>query len=110
VLRNAIDVIKSFDHITVADRYEPFTSANTAPYEVLVPGAGVEHLATDAHYPNGRFTTYRYASADAKPMNLFDFVWVKDMAHGMDPREAATEWAFFKHWSRNPDGSLTYAP
>jgi poly(3-hydroxybutyrate) depolymerase len=110
VLRDAIDVVKSFDHITVPDRYETFASANAAPYAVLTPGAKVEHLAIDAHYPKGRFTTYRYFSADAKPLNLFDFVWVKDMAHGMDPREPKVEWDFFKHWSRNPDGSLNYAP
>jgi poly(3-hydroxybutyrate) depolymerase len=110
VLRGAIDQVKPFDHITTPDRYEPFVSPTTAPYQVLIPGAKVIHAAVDAHYPAGRFTIYQYASADPKPLNLFEFVWVKDMAHGMDLRQAKLEWDFFKHWSRNPDGSLNYLP
>ena len=46
--------------------------------------------------------------ADAAPLNLFSFVWVEDMAHGGDPRQAQLEWDYFKRWHRNADGSLSY--
>jgi hypothetical protein len=43
-----------------------------------------------------------------KPLNLFSLVWVADLAHGGDPREAQLGWVYFKHWRRNADGSLSY--
>ena len=39
-------------------------------------------------------------------LGLFQIVWVKDLSHGADLREAQLEWDFFKHWRRNPDGTL----
>ena len=109
-LQGAIKEMKAYDHITVADQTRTVDYGNTVPYDVLVPGAKVEHMAVDAHYPNGRFTVYAYDSADPKPLNLLDFVWVADLPHGADLREAKMDWDFFKHWRRNADGSLTYTP
>ncbi len=77
---------------------------------MLIPGAKVVHAGVDARFPMGRFTVYQYASADPKPLDLFQLVWVKDLPHGADLREAKLEWDFFKHWSRGADGSLTYVP
>ena len=110
VLRDAIDLMKSFDHIAGSDRYETVSSPNAEPYQVLIPGAKVVHAGVDARFPMGRFTVYQYASADPKPLDLFQLVWVKDLPHGADLREAKLEWDFFKHWSRGADGSLTYVP
>jgi poly(3-hydroxybutyrate) depolymerase len=108
VLRNVIDIVKSYDGITTADRTERFRSPNAAPYDVLVPGAKLTQTGPMAGYPKGRFQRYDYATPDGKPM--FSFVWAVDMPHGQDPREAQMEWDFFKVWKRNPDGSVTYTP
>lgn len=109
VLRGAIDEIKAYNHLTAPDKVEHVDSANTAPYDALVPGGTLVAGGRDAHYPEGRFKLYRYESADTKPLPLFDFVWVADLTHGDIPQEAQLEWDFFKNWRRNPDGSLSYS-
>jgi poly(3-hydroxybutyrate) depolymerase len=108
IIRGAFDEIKAYNHITTPDRTEVFNSDNAEPYEVLVPGAKLARDGVDKRYPSGRFEIYRFMSADPAPLNLFSFVWVEDMAHGGDPREAQVEWDYFKRWHRNADGSLTY--
>jgi poly(3-hydroxybutyrate) depolymerase len=108
VIRGAFDELKTFDHITTQDRTERFNSGNVEPYDVLIPGVKVSRSGSDKRYPQGRFETYRYLSADPAPLNLFSFVWVEDMAHGGDPRQAQLEWDYFKRWHRNADGSLSY--
>jgi poly(3-hydroxybutyrate) depolymerase len=108
VIRGAFDEIKAYDHITAQDRTELFNSDNSEPYEVLVPGVKLTRGGIDKRYPLGRFEIYRYMSADPAPLNLFSFVWVEDMAHGGDPRQAQLEWDYFKLWHRNADGSLSY--
>jgi hypothetical protein len=108
VIRGAFDELKTFDRITTQDRTERFNSDNVEPYDVLVPGVKVSRSGPDKRYPQGRFETYRYLSADPTPLNLFSFVWVEDMAHGGDPRQAQLEWDYFKLWHRNADGSLSY--
>jgi poly(3-hydroxybutyrate) depolymerase len=110
ILRGAIDEVKTYNHITAVDTAKPFHSPAGPGYDVLVPGVKQVSDAVDARYPQGRFKVYPYASADPAPLNLFSFVWVKDLTHGGDPRQAQLEWDYFKHWRRNPDGSLSYAP
>jgi poly(3-hydroxybutyrate) depolymerase len=108
VIRGAFDEIKAYDHVTTQDRIELFNSDNSDPYEVLNPGVKLVRAGVDKRYPLGRFEIYRYMSADPAPLNLYSFVWVEDMAHGGDPRQAQLEWDYFKLWHRNADGSLTY--
>jgi poly(3-hydroxybutyrate) depolymerase len=108
VLRDAIDQLKTFNHITAADRIEKVSSSNSAPYDALVPGGKLVRAAADRRYPQGRFEIYRYTSADPAPLGLFDVVWIKDLSHGADLREAQLEWDFFKHWRRNTDGTLSF--
>jgi poly(3-hydroxybutyrate) depolymerase len=108
VLRGAIDEMKLYNRITTPDRVERFLSPNTAPYDVLALGGRKVGVGVDARYPLGRFQITHYVSSDAKPLNLLDFVWVTDMSHGGDAREAQLEWDYFKQWQRNPDGSLRF--
>jgi polyhydroxybutyrate depolymerase len=108
VIRGAFEEIKAYDHITIQDRTDLFNSDNSEPYEVLVPGIKLARGGVDKRYPLGRFEIYRYMSADPAPLNFFSFVWVEDMAHGGDPRQAQLEWDYFKLWHRNADGSLAY--
>ena len=108
ILRTALDEVKAFDHITTPDKVLSYASDTTTPYDVLVPGAKLARAGVDGRYPNGRFEMYQYVSDAPEPLNLFDFIWVKDMAHAQDPREAQLQWDYFKHWRRNDDGSLTY--
>jgi hypothetical protein len=110
VLQGAIDELKKIDHITTPDKTVLFSSSNVEPYQVLVPGGTLVMEAKDSRYPKGRFSDFQYSSADSKPLNLLDFVWVADMAHGGDPRQAQLEWDYFKHWRRASDGSLQYLP
>jgi hypothetical protein len=108
VLRNAIDLVKKVNNITTPDRIAMFDSPNTAPYAVLTPGGKLTPKGVDRRHPAGRFQLYEYMSADPKPLNLFNWVWVTDMPHGTDARTAQMEWDFFKRWRRNPDGTLIY--
>jgi poly(3-hydroxybutyrate) depolymerase len=108
VLRPAFDEWKGFNHISTPDRVEPYDSPSSPPYNILVPGGKLVRAAFDERYPDGRFKIYEYYSDDPKPLNLFDFAWIEDMAHGQDPREAQLEWDYFKHWRRNSDGSLSF--
>ncbi|HTK36768.1 MAG TPA: PHB depolymerase family esterase [Caulobacteraceae bacterium] len=108
VLRVAIDEFKAINHITTPDRVVKYESDTTAPYDVMALGGKLVRTGADARYPAGRFEMYQYTSDDPKPLNLFNFVWVKDMAHAQDPREAQLQWDYLKHWRRNDDGSLTY--
>lgn len=110
VLQPAIDEWKAFDHIIAADRAEPYVSPSSPPYDLLIPGAKLVRAGISAHYPEGRLKVYEYYSDDAQPLNLLDFVWIKDMAHAQFKGEAKMEWDYFKHWRRNDDGSLTYTP
>jgi poly(3-hydroxybutyrate) depolymerase len=109
VIRGAFDELKAFDHITTQDRTERFNSEYSEAYEVLVPGVKTAREGADKRYPKGRFEIDRYMSAAPEALNLFSFVWVADMAHGGDPRQAQLEWDYFKRWQRNADGSLTYS-
>lgn len=108
VIRGAFDEVKAYDHITTPDRAELYHSEYSDPYEVLVPGATLVRGGVDQRYPKGRFGIYRYHSNDPKPLDLFSFVWVEDLAHGGDPRQAQLEWDYFKQWQRNADGSVTH--
>jgi poly(3-hydroxybutyrate) depolymerase len=108
VLRDAIDEIKAYNNIKTPDRIVAFNSPNTLSYEVLVPGAKLVRQGVDRRYKDGRFQVSAYMSADPRPLNLFSFVWVKDMTHGQDSRTAQLEWDYFKQWRRNPDGTLAY--
>jgi poly(3-hydroxybutyrate) depolymerase len=108
VLRNVIDIVKSYDGITTSDRTEPFQSPHAPPNDILVPGGKLNPTGMTTGYPKGRFQRYDYTTPDGKPM--FSFVWVVDLPHGQAPGEAQMEWDFFKVWKRNPDGSVTYAP
>jgi poly(3-hydroxybutyrate) depolymerase len=110
VLEPALREWKAFDHITTPDRAEPYASPSSPPYNILVPGAKLVRADVSAHYPDGRLKIYQYYSDDPQPRNLLDFVWIKDMAHAQFKGEAQMEWDFFKHWSRNDNGSLTYMP
>jgi poly(3-hydroxybutyrate) depolymerase len=110
VLEPALREWKAFDHITTPDRAQPYDSPSSPPYNILVPGAKLVRADIGKHYPDGRLKIYEYYSDDSRPLNLLDFVWVKDMAHAQFKGEAQMEWDFFKHWSRNDNGSLTYAP
>ncbi|HEX4710896.1 PHB depolymerase family esterase [Phenylobacterium sp.] len=110
ILRGAINEVKAYNHITTVDSSKPFDSPTAPSYDTLVPGAKLVSDAVDARYPQGRFKIYQYSSADPAPLNLFNFVWVRDLTHGGDPRQAQLEWNYFKHWRRNADGSLSYVP
>lgn len=109
VLQGALDEVKAYDHIAVADGTQPFHSPAGPDYRVLVPGGAPTSQAVDARYPQGRLKTYDYVSADKTPLDLLKFVWVMDLTHGGDPRQAQLEWDYFKHWRRNADGSLSYS-
>jgi hypothetical protein len=110
VLRGAFDELKALNHITTPDTVALFQSDYVAPYEVLVPGGKLVRQGIDTRYAKGRFDQYQYVSADPVALNLFNFVWVVDMAHGGDPRQAQMEWDYFKHWRRNSDGTLQFLP
>ncbi|MDB5418970.1 MAG: Poly(3-hydroxybutyrate) depolymerase-like protein [Phenylobacterium sp.] len=109
VLQGALDEVKAYDHISVADGTQPFLSPAGPAYRILLPGGSLTSDAVDARYPQGRFKTYDYVSADKTPLDLLKFVWVLDLTHGGDPRQAQLEWDYFKHWRRNADGSLSYS-
>jgi poly(3-hydroxybutyrate) depolymerase len=109
-LQGGIDAFKAYNHITTADRAVPFDAQYSAPYDVLVTGGRQVWAGVDKRYPTGRIQIWQYASADPKPLNLLNFGFVVDMAHSNHPQQAQLAWDYFKHWTRNPDGTVTYRP
>jgi poly(3-hydroxybutyrate) depolymerase len=107
VIQVAIEEFKGINHITTPDRIVRYQSDAAPAYDIYVPGAPLVRAAVDARYPAGRFERYQYMSNDPQPLNLFNLVWIKDMAHSQDPREAQYQWNYLKQWRRNDDGSLT---
>jgi poly(3-hydroxybutyrate) depolymerase len=103
-----IDTIKKYNHIGLTDKTTRLNSAFSAPYEVLTPSGQLVPAGIDARYPAGRFQVYQYLSDAPKPLDLLHLVWVIDMPHAYDLREAQLQWDYFKHWSRNSNGSLRY--
>ncbi|HWF00060.1 MAG TPA: PHB depolymerase family esterase [Caulobacteraceae bacterium] len=110
VLQGALDEVKAYDHIATPDTARPFHSPTGPSYDILVPRGAHAPGGVDARYPQGRFQTYDYASDERPPRDLLKFVWVLDLTHGGDPRQAQLEWDYFKHWRRNADGSLAWSP
>ncbi|HTK36548.1 MAG TPA: PHB depolymerase family esterase [Caulobacteraceae bacterium] len=108
--QGALEAFKAYNHITTADRVEHYDSPYVPAYDIVVPQGRLVRAAVDAHYPNGKIQLYKYMSADPKPLELLDFLWVLDMAHSTAPQQAQLAWDYFKHWSRNPDGTLAYKP
>jgi poly(3-hydroxybutyrate) depolymerase len=107
VLTDAINQMKAYDGVNTPDSTRPFDSPSGPSYDVLVPGGKLTQLDVNAHFPNGRYQKYDYATADTNRV-IFSWVWVTDMPHGTAPGQAQLIWDFFKTWKRNPDGSLTY--
>ena len=109
VIKAQIDSFKTINHVATKDEIVKFNSRYTAPYEVVNFKGKLEPAAIDKHYPAGRFQVFSYMSADPKPLNLVRVAWILDVPHAYDLREARLQWDYFKHWSRNTDGSLTYS-
>jgi poly(3-hydroxybutyrate) depolymerase len=109
VIRNAVDLLKKYNHITTPDRIVRYDSPNASPYDILVPGGKLTATGAGGGWKEPRFRRYDYLSAGAQPLPLFSLVWVTDMPHGSYNGQAQTIWDYFKQWRRNPDGSLAYA-
>ena len=109
VLRNSINLLKTYNNIKATDKISRFNSAYTAAYDVLTPGGKASVSKPNAQYKATAFNRYDYMSADPAPLPLLSWVWVTDMPHGTAPGQAELMWSYFKQWRRNPDGSLIYA-
>jgi poly(3-hydroxybutyrate) depolymerase len=109
VIRDQLDYAKAYEHISTPDKTAPFNSAYEESAEILVPGGKLVRSGIDHRYPEGRIQIYQYFSADTTPLNLLNLVWITDMSHASEPREAQLQWDYFKEWRRNADGSLTHS-
>ena len=92
-----INFWKKFNNIPVV----PFEKPST--YETGLMGDENTYEGDDQ-----RFIVHRWKSQDEGHLPLYQFMAAKRMPHALDLREPEIAWEFLKHYSRNPDGSLSY--
>ena len=76
---------------------------------VGVPGDVVEEYYPNPRYPQRKYTTHRFFSNDAAPLNLYNYSLADGKGHDCNPEEAWLGWNYARQFRRMPDGSLGFA-
>ena len=100
------DFWKSYNNITCKET--PYI-AEPASCGVGVAGDTVEEYFPNPRYPKRKYTTHRFFSNDAIPLNLYNYSLADGKGHDCNPEEAWLGWKYLKQFSRMPDGSLAIA-
>ena len=73
---------------------------------VGVPGDVIETYYPNPRYPARKYTTHRFFSVDAVPLNLYNYSLADGKGHDCNPEEAWLGWNYVRQFRRMPDGSL----
>ena len=101
------DFYKWFNHIPV--RETPPQDAPD-PCGCGVPGDVRLHLAPSARHPHHQYDVQRFFSEDEAPMNLYNYVIMRDKGHEVAQMDPELGWRYVRHFRREKDGSLTLIP
>lgn len=97
------DFWKSYNNITC--RETPYIN-HPAACGVGVPGDIVEEYFPNPRYPARKYTTHRFFSNDAAPLNLYNYSLADGKGHDCNPEEAWLGWNYVRQFRRLPDGRL----
>ena len=73
---------------------------------VGVPGDVVEEYFPNPRYPARKYTTHRFFSNDAVPLNLYNYSLADGKGHDCNPEEAWLGWDYARRFRRLATGSL----
>ena len=97
------DFWKSYNNILCKET--PYI-ANADSSGVGVPGDVIETYYPNPRYPARKYTTHRFFSNDARPLNLYNYSLADGKGHDCNPEEAWLGWNYVKQFRRMADGSL----
>ena len=82
---------------------------NPHPSGCGVKGDISELLVPSERHPHHEYDVERFYSKDRQPMNLYNFVIMREKGHDIAQLDAALGWNFVRQFRRNADGSLGFA-
>ncbi len=97
------DFWKAYNNITC--KPTPYIS-EPADCGVGVVGDKVEEYYPNPRYPDRKYTTHRFFSNDAEPLNLYNYSLADGKGHDCNPEEAWLSWNYVRQFRRLADGSL----
>ncbi len=97
------DFWKWYNHIPVKP-----TPERDAPHPCGcgVPGDVSERLHPSERHPDHAYDVQRFLSDDPEPLNLYNYVLMRDKGHDIAEMDAELGWAYVRQWGRDGDGGL----
>lgn len=101
---NQYDFWKRYNHIPVKPTPE---AGGYNPTGCGVTGDVSETLTPSARHPHHAYDVQRFFTGGETPLNLYNYVIMRDKGHEVAPMDPALGWAYVRRFRREPDGSLT---
>jgi poly(3-hydroxybutyrate) depolymerase len=101
--QNQYDFWKQYNHIPVKPTPEV---GGYNPSGCGVTGDVSETLTPSARHPHHAYDVQRFFTADDQPLNLYNYVIMREKGHEVAPMDPALGWAHVRRFRREPDGSL----
>ena len=79
---------------------------NPHPCGCGVPGQKYELLKPSLRHPHHEYDVHRFYSMDDKPINLYNYVLMRDKGHDIADMDPALGWTYVKQFRRLPDGKI----
>ena len=72
-----------------------------------VPGDESERLTPSDRHPGHQYDVQRFFSIDPEPLNLYNYVLMRDKGHDIAEMDPVLGWMYVRQWARAADGSLS---
>lgn len=79
---------------------------NPHPCGCGVPGQKYTLLKPSKRHPHHEYDVHSFFSMDKEPLNLYNYVLMRDKGHEVAEMDPALGWAYVKQFRRLPDGRL----
>lgn len=79
---------------------------NPHPCGCGVPGQKYELLKPSNRHPHHEYDVHRFYSMDEEPMNLYNYVLMRDKGHDIAEMDPALGWAYVRQFRRLPNGKV----
>lgn len=97
------DFWKKYNNIEVVATPE---LENPHPCGCGIPGHQYELLKPSKRHPHHEYDVQRFYSMDDKPINLYNYVVMRDKGHDVAEMDPALGWNYVKQFRRLPNGRL----
>lgn len=101
------DFWKQYNNIEIRETPE---QDHPHPCGCGVPGQVHEVLHPSARHAHHAYEVHRFYSRDAEPLNLYNYVMMRDKGHEVAQMDPTLGWQYVRCFQRMPDGSLRYTP